>query len=151
MITWSDDKIIVSIIHSLPSQCHLDERFLPELSQRAEHRRVPQIPLLLHCLKTVSPRPPLIPSCSDGPSYYCCQWWRTRMDFQLPYWDPEGYRHVWLFVTPCAVATTLLCPWNFSDKNIGVDWYFPLNIPRPRDRTWVSCAAGNLLHYRGIL
>ena len=120
----------MSIIHSLPSQCHLDERFLPELSQRAEHRRVPQIPLLLHCLRTVSPRPPLIPSCSDGPSYYCCQWWRTRMGFQLPYWDPEGGMHAQSRLTLCDT----LCSSHHAPLSLGFfrqEYWSGLTFPSP--------------------
>ena len=41
--------------------------------------------------------------------------------------------------------TSLLCPWNFPDKNTGVGCHFLLQgIFPPRDRTWASCAAGGL-------
>ena len=41
--------------------------------------------------------------------------------------------------------TSLLCPWNFPDKDTGVGCHFLLQgIFPPRDRTWASCAAGGL-------
>ena len=34
----------------------------------------------------------------------------------------------WLFATQLTVQpTTLLCPWNFSEKNTGVGCHFPLH------------------------
>ena len=46
--------------------------------------------------------------------------------------------HVWLFVTPWTVAHQLLCPWDFSGKNIGVGCHFLLQGIFPmRDQTYM--------------
>ena len=43
--------------------------------------------------------------------------------------------------TPCD-ASRLLCPWDFSSKNIGVGFHFLLQgIFRPRDLTQVFCVS----------
>ena len=46
------------------------------------------------------------------------------------------------FVTPWAVATRLLCPWNFPGKNIGVVAIsFSRGTSQLRDQTHISCAS----------
>ena len=38
----------------------------------------------------------------------------------------QSLSHVWLFATPCSVATRLLCLWNFPGANTGVGCHFLL-------------------------
>ena len=57
--------------------------------------------------------------------------------------------HVWPFVTPWTVATSLLCPWDFPGKNTGVGCHFLLQglLPSQGSNPRVLC----LLHCRQIL
>ena len=123
-------------------------------SQRAEHRRVPQIPLLLRCLRAVSPRPPLIPSCTDGPHLTIASgggqgWAPTSL------LEPEGCTHAQSCLALCdALHSSHQAPpsMGFSDKNTGVDWHFLLQeLPDPGIEPglpvlWaISCITGGSL------
>ena len=61
----------------------------------------------------------------------------------------QSLSHVQLFVTPWTVASRLLCPWNFPNRNTGVG--FAISSSRgssqPKDWTWVSCIGRRILHY----
>ena len=51
--------------------------------------------------------------------------------------------HVWSLQLHGLQLTRLLCPWNSSCKNTGVDCHCLLRVSsQPRDRTLVSCIAG---------
>ena len=48
-----------------------------------------------------------------------------------------------LFAIPWTVATRLLCPWNFPDKNTGLGChFFTRGSSQPKDQIKVSCLAG---------
>ena len=53
--------------------------------------------------------------------------------------------HIWLFATQWTKEklTRILCPWDSSGHNTGVECHFLLQGSSwPRDQTWVSCIAG---------
>ena len=58
---------------------------------------------------------------------------QTRLSDWTDWCCASFFSHVWLFVTPWTVPARLLCPWDSSDKNIGLGCHalLPGDVPNP--------------------